>query len=109
MVDRPKALPKMMLGFVVRRCAATLGHDPTPEEFAAWANHQQEGHRSFRLFGRPISVGEARLILRHKGRPVTARSATPQERVASGVSTPNVTSFASAVARLKRRTAARKK
>jgi hypothetical protein len=109
MPDETKALPKMMLGFVVRRCAAAVGHDPTPEEFAAWANNQRDGHRTFRLFGRPISVGEARLILRHKGRPVTARSATRQEQAASDVSLPNVTSFASAVARLKRRTGTRKK
>ena len=29
---------KMMLGFIVRRCAADLGHAPTPDEFAKWAN-----------------------------------------------------------------------
>jgi hypothetical protein len=30
--------PKMMLGFIVRRCAADIGHTPTADEFAAWAN-----------------------------------------------------------------------
>jgi len=29
---------KMMLGFIVRRCAAELGHNPTADEFATWAN-----------------------------------------------------------------------
>ena len=63
MASGPKALPKMMLGFVVRRCAVDVGHQPTAEEFAAWANEQRDGVRTFCLFGRPISVPEARLIL----------------------------------------------
>ena len=29
---------KMMLGFIVRRCAADIGHMPSPDEFAKWAN-----------------------------------------------------------------------
>jgi len=112
MSSAPKALPKMMLGFVVRRCAAALGHAPSAEEFAAWANNQRDGGRTFSLFGRPISVGEARVILRHPGRPVTARGAAPYECVDDG-STPGVeegtvprmkvASFAAAVARLKAR------
>ena len=68
-------LPKMMIAFVVRRCVLALGRQPTPAEFAAWAN---DGNA--RLFGRPISVDEAGLILRHQARLVTARSATPAEQ-----------------------------
>lgn len=95
----------MMLGFVVRRCAVAVGHDPSPEEFAAWANHQQEGDRNFSLFGRAITVAEARLILRHRGRPVTARSAAPHEQVRDEERAPTsrVTSFAAAAARLRAR------
>jgi hypothetical protein len=76
----PTALPKMMLGFVVRRCAVEVGHQPSPEEFAAWANSHNDGGRKRRLFGRPITVDEARVILRHRARVVTARSASPYER-----------------------------
>jgi hypothetical protein len=72
-----KAPPKMMLGFVVRQCAVALGHAPTPEEFAEWANNHGEGRGRYCLFGRPITVAEARVILRHPGRPVTVRSARP--------------------------------
>jgi len=109
MASGPSVLPKMMLGFVVRRCAVAVGHEPSPEEFAAWANTQQDGDRTFCLFGRPISVGEARLILRHPGRPVTARNAAPHERLsaegepAARPTATNVTQFAAAVARLKAR------
>jgi hypothetical protein len=101
----PKGFPKMMLGFVVRRCAIAVGHDPTAEEFAAWANQYRDGDRTVFLFGRPISIVEAQVILRHPGRPVTARSATPHERIAEeGVpNTSKVTSFAEARARLKAR------
>lgn len=102
------ALPKMMLGFVVRRCAVAVGHEPSAEEFAAWANTQQDGDRIFCLFGRPISVTEARLILRHPGRPVTARNAAPHERLTEDQqpttrTTSKVTQFAAAAARLKAR------
>jgi len=104
------ALPKMMLGFVVRRCTVAVGHEPSAEEFAAWANMQQEGDRTFCLFGRAISVDEARLILRHPGRPVTARNAAPHEQVPDGAqarptrpASANVTPFAPAAARLKAR------
>jgi hypothetical protein len=68
-------LPKMMIGFVVRRCCVELGRRPTPAEFATWAN---EG--DVRLFGRPISEAEAGVILRHQARLVTAKSATPTEQ-----------------------------
>lgn len=67
--------PRMMLGFVVRRCSAALGRQPTPAEFAAWANNQEREGRRFHLFGRPISEEEARVILRHPSRLVTARDA----------------------------------
>lgn len=100
----------MMLGFVVRRCVVVVGHEPSPEEFATWANMQQEGDRTFCLFGRPISVDEARLILRHPGRPVTARNAAAHEQLRvddhvrpSRPATANVTLFAPAAARLRAR------
>jgi len=64
---------KMMLGFIVRRCAREIGHPPTPEEFAAWANSREENRQRYSLFGRPISPSTARIILRHPGRLVTAR------------------------------------
>ena len=64
---------KMMLGFIMRRCAAEIGHPPTPEEFADWANNREENGRSYSLFGRPLSASAARTILRHPGRLVTAR------------------------------------
>lgn len=68
-------LPKMMIGFVVRRCIIALGRPPTPAEFAAWANGG-DAH----LFGRPISVAEAGVILRHQARLVTAKSASGEEQ-----------------------------
>jgi hypothetical protein len=70
-------LPKMMIGFVVRRCAVELGRAPTPAEFAAWANAGET--RPAHVFGRPISVAEAQLILRHQARLVSARSASSGE------------------------------
>ena len=65
--------PKMMLGFIVRRCAAELGHNPTPAEFAAWANeHGQKGQR-YCLFGKPISPSVAKVMFSQPGRLVTVR------------------------------------
>lgn len=64
---------RLMLGFIVRRCAREIGHPPTPEEFAAWANSREENGQHYSLFGRPISPSTARIILRHPGRLVTAR------------------------------------
>lgn len=94
----------MMLGFVVRRCAVAIGHDPSPEEFTAWANTYREGDRTVYLFGRPITIAEARVIMRHRGRPVTARSAAPHECVSDAADPAStVTSFAEAVARLRAR------
>jgi len=105
MSSAPTALPKMMLGFVVRRCAVAIGHDPSPEEFTAWANTYREGERTINLFGRPITVAEARVIMRHRSRPVTSRGATPHEWLPTddALSGDNVTSFAEAVARLRAR------
>jgi hypothetical protein len=40
----------MMLGFIVRRCAADIGHTPTPDEFAAWANGEPKW-QGYCLFG----------------------------------------------------------
>jgi hypothetical protein len=66
--------PKMMLGFIVRRCAAELGHMPSPLEFAAWANEQRENGRQFCLFGKPISPLAAQIMFRQPGRMVTVRA-----------------------------------
>jgi hypothetical protein len=103
MATGPKALPKMMLGFVVRRCAVDVGHQPTAEEFAAWANEQRDGLRTFCLFGRPISVPEARLILRHPGREVTTRDLATAPPVPVSHDATRVTSFADAAVRLRAR------
>ena len=64
---------RMMLGFIVRRCARDIGHPPTPEEFADWANNQEGDGERYSLFGRPITPSAAGIILRHPGRLVTAR------------------------------------
>lgn len=66
---------KIMLGFLVRRCAHAIGHDPSPAEFAAWANtfREEPGDRPKFLFGRPISVAEAEVIMRNPGRAVRTR------------------------------------
>lgn len=72
-------LPKVSIGFVVRRCVLALGRQPTAREFSEWANTAGEGGTA--LFGRRVNVQEAEVILRHQGRPVTARSAQPFEVV----------------------------
>ena len=94
-------LPKMMIGFVVRRCAVDLGHPPSPAEFALWAN--AGAGRDVHLFGRPISEAEAGLILRHQARLVSAASAAPEEQwlesAAPVPSAPNVVALAAARAR----------
>ncbi len=64
---------KMMLGFIVRRCAREIGHPPTPEEFAEWANNREENGVRYSLFGREISVSAAKIILTQPGRMVSAR------------------------------------
>jgi len=59
---------KMMLGFIVRRCAADLGHNPSPDEFASWAN----GNSSrLCLFGKEISSAAAKVMFSQPGRLVT--------------------------------------
>jgi 3-isopropylmalate/(R)-2-methylmalate dehydratase small subunit len=65
----------MMLGFVVRRCAVILGHPPSAAEFAAWANDQRDALGRYRIFGREISIVDARVIIRHPGRLVTVHGA----------------------------------
>jgi hypothetical protein len=90
-------LPKMMIGFVVRRCIVELGHTPSAAEFAAWANGGDA-----RLFGRAISVDEAALILRHRARLVTAKSAAPDEQyveIDEFAAAPNVVRLADVRAR----------
>ncbi len=69
----PIAAGKMMLGFVVRECTVALGHAPTPDELAEWANHQEDDRGEFCLFGRAITPAGARVILAHPGRPVSVR------------------------------------
>jgi len=98
-----KQLQKMMLGFVVRRCAVAVGHPPSAEEFAEWANNFPDGERIVRLFGRAISTREAWAILRHPGRAVSARSVQPAEQIPLDGTLPSATvvDFAAAVARLK--------
>jgi hypothetical protein len=71
--DSKKQAQKMMLGFIVRRCAADIGHTPTPDEFAAWANEQIENGRRYCLFGKPISASVAKVMFRQPGRLVTVR------------------------------------
>jgi hypothetical protein len=61
---------KMMLGFIVRRCAADLGHAPTPDEFATWANGGCNGY-SHCLFGKPINAAAAKVMLGQPSRLVT--------------------------------------
>lgn len=68
-----KKTKKMMLGFIVRRCAAEIGHMPAPHEFASWANNRNENGRPYCLFGRPISADAARVMLSQPGRLVTVR------------------------------------
>ena len=65
--------PKMMLGFIVRRCAADLGHMPSPDEFASWANEQKQNGRGCCLFGKPISPAAAKIMINQPGRLVTVR------------------------------------
>jgi len=68
-----KGTPKMMLGFIVRRCAADLGHTPTPDEFAARANGTSRNGEGHCLFGKPISANIAQIMFRQPGRLVTVR------------------------------------
>ena len=94
-------LPKMMIGFVVRRCTIELGRAPSAAEFAAWAN--ASATRDAHLFGRPITEAEAGLILRHQARLVSARDAAPEEQWVEvdelALAAPNVVSLAAVRAR----------
>ncbi len=65
--------PKMMLGFIVRRWAADLGHNPTPDEFATWANKHGQNGQQYCLFGKPISPSVAKVMFSQPGRLVTVR------------------------------------
>ena len=62
---------KMMLGFIVRRCAADLGHKPSAEEFARWANAQRRNGKTYCLFGKEISPSVAKIMFSQPGRMVT--------------------------------------
>ncbi len=62
---------KMMLGFIVRRCAADIGHTPSPDEFARWANGDNLKGSRFCLFGKEISPSAARVMFGQPGRLVT--------------------------------------
>jgi len=62
---------KMMLGFIVRRCAADIGHAPSPDEFAAWANGDSRKGARFCLFGKEISPTAAKVMFGQPGRLVT--------------------------------------
>ena len=72
-VDNGKG-QKVMLGFVVRRCARELGHTPTPHEFAAWANNQSLDGERYNIFGQAISAEAAKVMLRRLDRLVTIRA-----------------------------------
>jgi hypothetical protein len=67
---------KMMLGFIVRRCAVELRHSPSPAELAEWANNQATAEGRFHLFGKPISAEEASVILGNPGRLVRVRKSS---------------------------------
>ena len=71
-VDNGKG-QKVMLGFVVRRCAKDLGHTPTPDEFATWANSQSLKGEHYNIFGQAISTDAAKIMLRNLDRLVTVR------------------------------------
>jgi hypothetical protein len=62
---------KMMLGFIVRRCAADIGHAPSPDEFAEWANGDSRKGNRICLFGREISPTAAKVMFGQPGRLVT--------------------------------------
>jgi hypothetical protein len=74
---------KIMLGFIVRRCAADLGHMPSPAEFAEWANGSGRNGRRFCLFGKAISPAAAKIMFSQPGRLVTV-SPEGMARIARG-------------------------
>ena len=70
-LNRKSDESKMMLGFIVRLCAAELGHNPTSDEFAAWANGKGRKGSQLRLFGKEISPSVAQVMFGQPGRMVT--------------------------------------
>lgn len=72
MAAEPEPL-RIMLGFVVRQCAVALGHAPSADELAQWANDQRDERGRYCIFGRAISTAEAEVILKHPSRLVTVR------------------------------------
>lgn len=72
-MEQPGAPLRMMLGFVVRQCAAAIGRAPSARELAEWANDQRDDNGRYHIFGRAITEEEARVILRHPARLVTVR------------------------------------
>jgi len=73
----------MMLGFIVRRCAADIGHTPTPEEFAKWANGYHRQGKRLCLFGKELSASHAKLMFSQPGRLVSV-SREGMARIAGG-------------------------
>ncbi|HEX9788082.1 MAG TPA: hypothetical protein VGB09_08645, partial [Candidatus Binatia bacterium] len=54
------------------RCAADIGHTPTPDEFAKWANGYYHRHgKRLCLFGKEISASIAKVMFTQPGRMVT--------------------------------------
>lgn len=74
---------KMMLGFIVRRCAADIGHPPTPDEFAKWANGYHQRGKRLCLFGKEISASHAKVMFSQPGRLVSV-SPEGMARIAPG-------------------------
>src|SRR5437667_411893 len=66
MSARPEAA-RIMLGFVVRQCAVALGHAPTPEELASWANEQGDVLVAGQQLGAGPGGGEAARALAAAG------------------------------------------
>jgi hypothetical protein len=81
----PDAPRRVVLGLVVKECARSLGHEPSPRELARWANHQQDERGEFRLFGREIEESEAAVILRNPSREVTVRPSNAAARPGLGL------------------------
>ena len=80
--DAPR---RVVLGLIVKECARSLGHEPSPRELARWANHQEDERGEFRLFGREIEESEAAVILRNPSREVTVRPSNAAARPGLGL------------------------
>jgi len=70
-LNRKSDESKMMLGFIVRLCATEIGHKPTADEFAAWANGKGRKGSQLCLFGKEISPSMAQIMFSQPGRLVT--------------------------------------